>query len=75
MSTAFSRLYSRLAMETVPTLADILLDFLLIEIRYEKKTDVRSFTKILSHSAEILRIGDKIVKRLHKFAPYLMFSC
>lgn len=61
-------------METVPTLADILLDFLLIEIRYEKKktkTDVQSFTQILLHSAKILRIGDKIVKRLHKFAPYL----
>lgn len=59
MSTAFSRLYSRLAMETVPTLADILLDFLLIEIRYEKKKQMsealQKYYRILlkSYASEI----------------------
>lgn len=32
-----------------------------------------SFTKLLSNSAEKLRIRDRIVKGLQKFAPYFMF--
>lgn len=69
-STAFSRLYSRLAMETVPTLADIMLDFLLIEIRYEKKTQIskalqKYFRILLKNYASEIKLLKGYTSLLH----------